>query len=168
MKEIILISAMTKSRVIGNNNSMPWHLPEDLRRFRDLTLNHSVIMGRSTFESMGSKPLPNRRNIILTSKREYLSNSFFSNVMISPNLDLAFTFSRSDKAYIIGGGSIYKQALDRATKLELTIINEDYEGDTYFPKYEHLVKDRTFTLVKKEEHPLFTFMTYDRSDLLLH
>jgi dihydrofolate reductase len=125
---ISLIAAMSKNRVIGNNNSLIWKLPADMKRFKEITTGKTVIMGRKTYESIG-RPLPNRRNIIITRNGSYSVDG----CEVTSSLEKAIEISNGD-AMIIGGGEIYTQALSIADKVHLTIIHEDFEGDTYFPE----------------------------------
>lgn len=125
---ISLIVAMTKNRVIGRDNQMPWHLPKDLVWFKQNTLNKPVIMGRKTFESIG-KPLPNRTNIVL-------SHGDFQHTGVTHyhHLEDALQHCQHhDEIMIIGGGQLFQQALPLANKLYLTEIQTELEGDTFFP-----------------------------------
>lgn len=140
---IIIIAAMTKDRVIGKDGGVPWHEPEDLRHFKRTTTGHAVIMGRKTFESIG-RALPDRRNIIITSNPAYrlpessTANSQSSIVTVG-SLDEALEWCRrrnEEKAFIVGGGQIYGQAMGIADEMILTHINgDDISGDTYFPTW---------------------------------
>ena len=125
---ISIIVATSKNRVIGNNNSLIWKLPADLKRFKQITTGSTVVMGRKTYESIG-KPLPNRRNIIITRDTNYLVD----NCEIVNSLEEALMLCNND-CFIIGGGEIYKQSIDIADKIYLTLVQEDFEGDTYFPE----------------------------------
>jgi dihydrofolate reductase len=125
---INIIVATSKNRVIGNNNSLIWKLPADLKRFKQITTGSTVVMGRKTYESIG-KPLPNRRNIIITRDTNYLVD----NCEIVNSLEEALMLCNND-CFIIGGGEIYKQSIDIADKIYLTLVQEDFEGDTYFPE----------------------------------
>lgn len=126
--QISLIVAFTKNRVIGKNNQMPWHLPRDLAWFRQNTLNKPVIMGRKTFESIGS-PLPNRTNIVLS------RNPFvYHDVQWANSLQTALTLCKdAQEVMIIGGGELFEQSLPFANKLYLTEIQATLDGDTFFP-----------------------------------
>lgn len=161
MSELIIIAAhCEENKVIGNKGLLPWHYKEDLNRFKELTLNHTLIMGRTTFDSVGV--LPNRKTIVI-------SNSIIPGIYskkgklyeVKNNLYQAIEESllQDNKVFIAGGASIYKQSLHLATCLELTIIKGAYTGDTFFPNYEHLL-DSTFTLIKKEEQSHLTYVTY--------
>lgn len=129
--QISLIAAMSENGVIGNQNKLPWHLPEELKYFRDMTRGKPVIMGRKTFESINSKPLPNRLNIILTKAVDFKA----------PDCIVVHTAEAAIKAagdvkevMIVGGAEIYKAFLPFANRLYLTIVTGIYEGDTVFPK----------------------------------
>ena len=135
---ISIICAIDKNRGIGKNNKLLIHLPKDLKRFKRITLGHPVIMGLNTFYSIG-KPLPNRLNIVLTkNSKEKISDVEIAN-SISQALDIAKK-SNSDEVFIIGGGSIYKQFIDIANRLYLTIIDKVFEADTFFPDYSQFKK----------------------------
>lgn len=126
-------------RVIGRDNKLIWHIPEDLKRFKELTLGHPVIMGRKTFESIVAaigKPLPDRPNIVVTRDPEW----HFEGVTVTYSLEEALSLARtldSEEVHIGGGAELYKEALPYIDRLYLTIIEDDKEGDTFFPPYEH-------------------------------
>jgi dihydrofolate reductase len=129
---ISAIVAAAKNRVIGRNNTIPWYLQADLKFFKKTTLNHHVIMGRNSFESIG-RPLPNRTNIVIT------RNTFFaaSGCVIMHSIPEALAFARDNgetEVFIIGGGEIYKQALPYLNRIYLTEVQTEIEGDVYFPK----------------------------------
>lgn len=125
---IKIIVATSKNRVIGNNNSLIWHLPADLKHFKSLTVGSSIIMGRKTYESIG-KPLPDRRNIIITRDFDY----HVDDCEVVNSLEEALLIC-GENCFIIGGGEIYKQSLSIADELYLTLVDEEFEGDTYFPE----------------------------------
>lgn len=127
---ISIIVAVAKNNVIGKDNKLPWHLPEDLKHFKELTSGHTVIMGRKTFESIG-RPLPNRKNIVISRNENFKANDMEVVHSIEQALDLT---KNEDEVFIIGGAEIYKQALLLVNKIYLTRINKDYEGDAYFPE----------------------------------
>ena len=131
--KISLIAAMAKNRIIGKDNQMPWHLPADLKHFKQVTLGKPVIMGRKTYESIG-KALPGRENIVISRKEDYQ----LVDACVVPNCDdaLAVAKKTSDDVMIIGGGSIYKEFLPQATGLFLTFIDFDTQGDTQFPDWD--------------------------------
>jgi dihydrofolate reductase len=127
-----LIVAMAKNRVIGIDNKMPWHLPADFAWFKKNTLGHPVIMGRKTFESIG-KPLPGRRNIVVSRNREWRADG--CDVFISLDAALASCTS-SEEIFVIGGATLYSEALPVADRLYITEVNVALEGDTFFPELE--------------------------------
>ncbi len=127
-----MIAAMTNNRVIGFENDMPWHLPDDLKFFKANTLGKPVIMGRKTFESIGSRPLPNRPNLVISRNAE-LS---IPDVQVFKSVESALkTLQDVDEVIIMGGGQLYQQMLPQADKLYLTLIDADLEGDTLFPDW---------------------------------
>jgi len=164
--EVVVIAAVAeKDRLIGNGTRLPWHIPDDLRRFKRLTLGYPLLMGRKTFESIlvqFGKPLPDRRHIVLTRSPESLQHpaaECFS------SLDEALDeLKHETKVYIGGGAEVYKACLERADRLELTIVAGDHEGDTYFPAWEHLIGP-VFELAKRENHDGFRFETYSRKNI---
>ena len=145
---ISIIAAISENRVIGNNNKLLWHIPEDFARFKKITSGHPVIMGRKTFESIG-KPLSNRTNIIITHDENYrtegclavhsleeaIKTAKSSYAKTSADAKALADKPAGEKIFIIGGGQIYKQAIALADKLYLTVIKKDFTGDTYFPDY---------------------------------
>ena len=139
---INLIAAVSKNWVIGNNNSLIWKLPADLRRFKEITSGHPVIMGRKTYESIG-RPLPNRRNIIITRDENYT----VSGCEITHSLTDALDLVKDSEVFIIGGGEIYQQSMSIADRIYLTVVHEDFNGDTYFPE----IGDE-WIKVKREDH----------------
>ena len=131
--KISIIAAMDGKRGIGKNGELPWHISADLKRFKDLTTDHTVIMGRKTFESIGH-PLPNRKNIIVTHNLSY--NSMGSQVATSLHdaIEMA-KMAGETEVFIIGGGEIFSQAVMFADELYLTIVEGDFGADTFFPDY---------------------------------
>jgi dihydrofolate reductase len=152
--KIVLIAALAHHRVIGKDGKIPWHIPEDLARFKLLTTGHTILMGRKTYESIG-RQLSNRRTVVLTSQR-------IDNVETSPSLQAAFEILREEESiFIAGGAEVYAQTLPLADKLYLTFIDRELEGDTYFPPYEDLLQ-KEFGLIKEEVYAGYTFLEYDR------
>lgn len=131
---ISLISAIAKDRGIGYQNKLLVHLPPDLKHFKSVTSGHMVIMGQTTYESMG-KALPNRENIVLTKDRDFRLNDAKVMYSIEEALDYANN-SSEEEVFFIGGASIYAQSIKFADKLYLTLIDETYTADTFFPEYE--------------------------------
>ena len=145
---VSLIWAMSRNRVIGRNNRLPWKLPRDSAFFRTITMGKPVIMGRRTFESVG-RPLPGRTNIVLTR-----SGFAHDSARIVPDLDAALEMAESqclidgiEECFVVGGANIYALALPHADRLYETLIDADIEGDTYFPPYDA----SEFTQVAKED-----------------
>lgn len=136
---ISLVVAYDENQVIGYQNQLPWHLPNDLKHFKKLTTGKTIAMGRSTFESIGS-PLPNRRNIVLTHSTTFQAD----NVEIIHQLEDILLL---DEVMIIGGASVYEQLLPHADQLYITEIHHSFQGDTYFPKW----NKNDFQLVTKEK-----------------
>lgn len=126
---ITIIAAIAENNALGKNNQLIWHLPADLKRFKQVTLNHHIIMGRKTFESLG-KPLPNRTSIIITRNKNYTAQG----CIVVHTLDEAIKAAASDNnPYILGGAEIYKQAIEIAHKLDLTFIHHTFDADAFFP-----------------------------------
>lgn len=129
---ISMISAVAENRVIGNKNSLPWHLPADLKYFKEATLGKSIVMGLNTFKSIGEKALPGRKNIILNSDLNYVPpEGCFTAHSIGELLEMT---KNEPEVMICGGASVYKQFLPLAQRLYLTYIHQNFEGDTYFPE----------------------------------
>tara|TARA_Y200000002_G_scaffold138964_1_gene114562 strand:+ start:1271 stop:1753 length:483 start_codon:yes stop_codon:yes gene_type:complete len=123
-----IIVAMSKNRVIGKDNKMPWHLSNDLKNFKKITIGKTIVMGRLTYDSIG-KALPERKNIVLS------RNLIDSNVFIFDNFEEVLDFTKDeDEVFIIGGQDIYSQTIDKVNKLYLTTIDANIEGDKYFPE----------------------------------
>lgn len=158
--KVVLITAVSENNVIGNEGKIPWHLPDDLKHFKELTEGHSVIMGRKTFESIG-KPLPNRRNIVIT--RQHVS---FDGCEVVHSLEEALKVCVDEsEVWVIGGGEIYREALPRADRIELTRVHVKVDGDAFFPKVDssqwHLKRGFRHESDERHAYP-FTFQTYDR------
>lgn len=133
---LALIAAMARNRVIGRQNSLPWRLPTDMRRFRELTIGHPVLMGRKTFESLG-RPLPNRTNIVLTSDRAYSGQGCVTAHSLVQALAIAAKHLAPERpeVFVIGGENLYRQTLPHADRLYLTQIDAKIEGDAWFPEF---------------------------------
>jgi dihydrofolate reductase len=123
---ITLVLAMAKNGVIGKDGAIPWRIADDLKRFKQLTLGKPVIMGRKTWDSLPRKPLPGRDNIVVTRQRDWLADG----AIITSSLDEALAKSRD--VSVIGGGEIYREALPRAERIELTEVHGDFDGDAHF------------------------------------
>ncbi len=154
---ISLIAAMSENRVIGRHNTIPWRLPDDLKRFREITLGHPVIMGRKTFESIG-RPLPGRKNIIVTRNTDYHPED----CIVAHNLREALEeCADSEEVFICGGGEIFREMLPMAERIYLTVIHEEIEGDTFFPT---IPEDFCEVFREKAEAPVpHSFVMYEKN-----
>ncbi len=156
-----MIAAAAENNALGKDNDLVWHLPDDFKRFKELTSGHSIIMGRKTFESF-PKLLPNRTHIIITRQKNYQPES----CIVVNSIEKALEFIEEDEdAFIIGGGEIYKQSLPFTDVIELTRVHDSFEADTYFPE----LNQEEWQLVDEEYHPKdekhavdFTYQTYIR------
>lgn len=159
--KITLIVAAAENNAIGKGNRMPWHLPNDFKYFKEKTLNHSVVMGRKTFESIG-KPLPERRNIVMTKNTNYLHEE----VDVANNIDELLLYCRDEREiFILGGAEIYKQTLPLAHKVLLTRVHTTVDGDAFFPE----LPANEWKLISAEKHEKddrhafdYTFEVYER------
>lgn len=154
-----MIAAMSQNRVIGVENRLPWRIPEDLKRFKEITLGHPVIMGRNTFESIG-RPLPGRKNIVLT-RQPHLQ---LSGVDVVSTLDQAINLAKDTQAreiFIIGGAQIYQLGLSRCKKLYLTIIEQEIQGDAFFPEIPW-EQYKEISLEKRNQPIPFRFLTLEK------
>ena len=163
--ELTIIVAAGENDAIGKDNKLIWHLSDDLKRFKTLTNGHHIIMGRKTFESF-PKPLPNRTHIVITRQINYHAPE---EVIIANSLENAITLVQDDiQPFIIGGGEIYKQAMDLAHKIELTCVHENFEADTFFPKIDTTIWKETSNTFhgKDDKHKYaFSFLTYKKVTL---
>ena len=155
---ISLIAAMDNNNVIGFENDMPWSLPNDLRHFKEVTSHHIVVMGRKTYESIG-KPLPNRRNIVI-SRSGFKTND---DVEVISSINEIQTMAKTEEIFVIGGGTIYEQVLPYADRLYITRIDAEFKGDTYFPKFDNKEweiideKDGILNDKNKHEHKFYIY-----------
>jgi dihydrofolate reductase len=156
--EIILIAAMAQNRIIGRDNKLPWHIPEELKLFKKTTIGHPMIMGRKTFESFPA-PLPGRRHIVLSRNKDYRPAGGEYAESLTEALSMC---SKDEKVFIIGGAQIFIQALTIVTTMVLTLLNRDAEGDVTFPEF----SDKDFKEVSSVHYPdgsePFTVVTYRR------
>ncbi len=141
---ISIIAAMAANRTIGLENRLPWHLPDDLKRFKTLTMNHHIVMGRKTYDSIG-KPLPGRSTIIVTRNMDYA----VPGCVAVNSLDAALTVSFSDEeVFFVGGADLYRQALPIANRIYLTEIHRVFDGDAFFPEFDM----RQWSETSREQH----------------
>lgn len=158
---VSLVAAMAENRVIGRSGGLPWHLPKDLQHFKRLTLDHTVIMGRKTFQEI-KQPLANRRNVVISRTPGFQPRG----VTVVPSLEEALALGATEgEVFVIGGGEIFRLALPRADRLYLTVVHATVEGDTFFPPFDL----ETWALEEEEHHPAdakhaysFTFRRYQR------
>ena len=163
---ISMIAAMGSNRVIGKDNDIPWHLPDDFRFFKDTTKGHHVIMGRKNWESLPPKfqPLPDRTNIVITRQADYLAQG----AVVVPTLEAALNLAKEageQEAFVIGGGEIYRMALGTADRIYLTEIDQDFAGQVTFPEFDKKVWKETSKIHHStdERHGFtFDFVQYDR------
>jgi len=158
---VSLVVAMAENHVIGRAGGLPWHLPKDLQFFKRLTLDHTVIMGRKTFEEI-KQPLANRRNVVISRDAAFQPRG----VTVVPSLEEALALGATEEeVFVLGGGEIFRLALPRADRLYLTLVHAKVEGDTCFPPFDLA----TWALDHEEYHPAdekhaypFSFRTYTR------
>ena len=160
MTTVSLIVAVANNHVIGVNNTLPWHLPEDLKRFRALTTGHHIIMGRKTYESLG-RLLPGRTTVIVSRNKAYQVEG----ALIAGSLEEAIALCKEDsEAFVIGGAELYKDALKLADKLYLTEIALQVEGDAFFPLFERSEWKETLREAHTSAQGLaFSYITYNRN-----
>lgn len=161
------MAAVSKNNVIGISNKLPWHIPEDLKYYKDKTEGKIIIMGRKTFESLG-KPLPKRLNIVVTRSTDFqpkgtvVFNSVMQAINYSKQEDMIKKYGK--EIFIIGGSEIFKQTLDMADRLYITRIDKDYEGDSFYPE----ISEEDFQEVKRKDRQTeteatpFSFLVYER------
>ncbi len=130
---ISMISALAKNRAIGKRNALPWYLPADLKHFKELTTGKTIVMGLNTFKSVGERPLPNRKNVVLTDDKNYRAPD---GVVLAHSIDEVLEMTKNDGEIMISGGAmVYKQFLPMAERLYLTFIDHDFDGDIFFPEF---------------------------------
>ena len=156
-----IIAAMSANRVIGRNNSLPWKLPEDLKRFKKLTMGHHLLMGRKTFESIG-RSLPGRTTVVITRRTGYTPTGALVAHSIEQALQMA---AGDDEVFVAGGAQIYQQTLPRADRLYLTSIHQEFEGDTDFPEFDESDWQLTFQESRQPDEQnsySYSFLIYER------
>ncbi len=158
---ITLIAAAGENNELGKNQDLVWHLPDDFKRFKLLTSGHHIIMGRKTFETF-PKPLPNRTHIVITRQEDYKQDG----AVVVSNLDEALIKASADlQPFVIGGGEIYKIAMEVADKIELTRVHGTFEADTYFPeipKNDWQLEAEVFHEKDEKHNFCFTYQTFLR------
>ena len=160
---ISIIAAMDENRLIGSNNNLPWYLPADLQRVKQLTTGHAIILGRKNYESIG-RPLPNRKNIVITTNPDYDAPG----CVVVNSIDAAIEAAGDDDIYIFGGARIYEQMFDLAERMYLTLIHATFEGDTWFPEYNvdawEVTERQDFSANEKNRYD-YSFITLEKKPL---
>lgn len=157
---IAIIVAMDENQLIGANNDLPWHLPADLQRVKQLTTGHAIILGRKNYESIG-RPLPNRHNIVVSRNPDFDAPG----CTVVSSIQEAIDAAAGADVFIFGGAGIYEQMYDLAETMYVTLIHHRFEGDTYFPDYDHddwdEVEHLDFKPDEKNPYP-YSFVTLQR------
>jgi dihydrofolate reductase len=160
---ISIIAAMDENHLIGSNNNLPWYLPADLQRVKQLTTGHAIILGRKNYESIG-RPLPNRKNIVITTNPDYDAPG----CVVVNSIDAAIEAAGDDDIYIFGGARIYEQMFDLAERMYLTLIHATFEGDTWFPEYNvdawEVTERQDFSANEKNRYD-YSFITLEKKPL---
>jgi dihydrofolate reductase len=154
----IIIAAIAENRVIGKKGVLPWHIPEDFQHFKNTTRGHAIIMGRKTLESMNNRPLPKRINIILSRNPNYTAEG----CVVKTSLQEAIQHAQeqgAEKAFVIGGAAVYKEALAIADQMILSHVKGIYEGETLFPEW-----GNEWKVVEEKQHEQFTVKIYKNTD----
>ena len=158
---VIMIAAVAENNALGKNNDLLWHLPNDFKRFKEITSGHHIIMGRKTFESF-PKPLPNRTHVIITRQNDFE----YEGCIVVQNIEKALSVCPiNENLYIIGGGEIYQQSISFADQLDITRVHHSFDADVYFPEIDPEIWELTSeTFHQKDERHLFdyTFQTFVR------
>lgn len=152
--------AVAANRIIGGDNDLPWYLPEDLKHFKKITLGHTVLMGRKTYDSIVKrlgKPLPGRKNVVITRNVDFVAPP---EVLIFHNLDDALAALKDEDVYVIGGAQIFAAAFPSAEKIYITHVKKAYDGDVYFPEVDWQQWDK----IEEDPHEEYTFATYLKHD----
>jgi dihydrofolate reductase len=157
-----IVVAMGEKNEIGADNQLLWHLPKDLKHFKDLTSGHPIIMGRKTYESIG-KALPNRTNIVISRKK----NWFEEGILIVGSIKEAVKFAKKidENIFIIGGGNVYEQTMEIADRLEVTVVKAELKADTFFPKIDSKIwklSEEVFHEKDEKNQYDFSFQTYEK------
>lgn len=154
---ITVIAAIAANNCIGVNGGLPWHIPEDMARFKALTTGRTVLMGRKTWESLPPKyrPLPDRTNIVVTRQERY---DVPAGVAVHASVDAALDAHRDDDLSVIGGAEVYAVAMDHANRLHITHVHHEVMGDAFFPE----IDPDVWTEIEREDHDGFSFVTYER------
>lgn len=153
---LIIVAAHDPNLVIGKDGTLPWHYSEDLRFFKKTTMGAPILMGRGVFEELNEKPLPGRRNVVLSRIRSYDNVETFSSIEEALN-----HLAEEEQIFVIGGAQVYNQLLNNADEMMITEIKKEYEGDTYFPEYRDEI-GKVWRESWREEHKEMAFVRYKR------
>lgn len=153
---LTIVVAHDPNLVIGKEGGLPWRYPEDLKHFKATTIGGTMIMGRGVFEELNEIPLPGRKNIVLSRTKTY------DNVDTFTSLEKALKSVDDEEVFIIGGGVLYRDAIERADKMVVTVIKKEYEGDTYFPEYRDDIGETWKETDRRETEDLI-FLTYEKA-----
>ncbi len=162
MKQLSIIVAIAQNNAIGKNNDLLWHLSEDLKRFKKITLDHTVVMGLNTFYSLPVRPFPKRRNIVIVDDKNVKIEDCEMAYSIQDAVDLC---NENEESFICGGGSIYRQFLPLANRLYLTVVHQDFDADTFFPEINYsewnLIEESERMIDEKTQLP-YSYLVYER------
>ena len=152
-----LVVAVSKNLCIGKDNQLPWHIPEDLRHFKDLTIGKTVVMGRKTWESLPARfrPLPGRTNVVVTHQQDY---QVPEGVHVAHSLDDALKVHPDKELMVIGGAQLFKETLPLADTLYITYVEKNVDGDAFFPEIDLSI----WKEIKREDHQGFSFVSYTK------
>lgn len=157
----IIVAIGEGNRVIGNEGKLPWHIPEDLKRFKTLTMGHPIIMGKNTFFSIG-RALPGRTNIVLTDTPWEAPEGVIVAFSLEDAIQKAKAFPGSEEVFVIGGGMVYREALPYADRLYLTLVRGNFQGDVFFPKYETMFPNVVSQEEGKSDECHYSFLVLER------
>ncbi|MEK7658514.1 MAG: type 3 dihydrofolate reductase [Patescibacteria group bacterium] len=157
---ISMIAAVAENKVIGNKNALPWHLPADFKYFKETTLGKTIVMGLNTFKSIGEKPLPERKNVVLNNDPNYIAPE---GCFLAKSIEEVLEMAKSEEVMVCGGASVYKQFLPYADRLYLTFIHQNFEGDTYFPE----INTVEWKEIRREDHKADEKNSFDYSFVVL-
>ncbi len=155
-----MIAAVAENKVIGNKNALPWHLPADFKYFKETTLGKTIVMGLNTFKSIGEKPLPERKNVVLNNDPNYIAPE---GCFLAKSIEEVLEMAKSEEVMVCGGASVYKQFLPYADRLYLTFIHQNFEGDTYFPE----INTVEWKEIRREDHKADEKNSFDYSFVVL-
>lgn len=154
--KLVIVAAHDPNLVIGRDGTLPWYYPEDLKFFKKTTMGSPVLMGRGVFEELNEKPLPGRRNIVLSRTRTYSGTETYPSIQ-----EALESVSGEEVVYIIGGAEIYSQLIGQADEMVITEIAKEYEGDTFFPEYREDI-GTIWKEVQREGHEELSFVKYQK------